>query len=231
MHQKNLTRTLGLSLLVIVAVMAVNASAAQANWLLLKNLVSVATLNLTANILEKELLVPDLNLKIYCGKGTATATVVDGTPPTGSVHALLELCSVLLFSNCIIHSAGAPNGHVLLQGEGSTIWMASNDSILVLAEDAEFTTIEFLGATCPFIDTVEPIGGGVLFELLEASNPHLLKRLAHFDDHEIFFGQAEATIHGVELHGSPALPLYVDTDLIHVEEETGALWAIELTNL
>jgi hypothetical protein len=232
MYRKNLTRILGLSLLAMVAVMAVNAAAAQANWLLLKNLVSVATLKLVGTILEFELLVGDLNLKVFCKKGTISATITDRTPAVGSLHVLKELCSVLLFANCTVHSTGRSNGHILFEGSGSAIWMSSNDSVLILLEEPDFTTIEFLGATCPFVDTVEPVSGGLLLELLEASSPHLLKRLAHLDDHELFFGQAEATLDGVELHGSPpALPLYVDTALLHLEEETGALWAIELTGL
>jgi hypothetical protein len=230
MHRRNLTKTLGLSLLALITVMAMNATAAQANWLLLKNLVSVSTLHLDGLVLEYELLVDDLNLKVFCKKGTASVTLIDGTPPSGSVHVLPALCTVLLFSTCTVHSTGAPNEHILFEGAGSAIWM-SNDSVLILVEDEEFTTIEFLGALCPFIDTVEPVSGGLLFELLEASNPHLLERLAHLDDHESFFGQSETIIHGVELHGNPALPLYVDRALIHLEEETGALWAIELTSL
>jgi hypothetical protein len=232
MRGRNLTKVLGLSLLAIVAVMAVNASAAQANWLLLKDLVSVNTLNLTGQILEGELLVKDLNLKIYCAKGTATATVTDGTPISGTAHTLFELCSVLLFSNCQVHSTGVASGNILAQGSGSGIWMSSNDSVLVLATSAAFTTIEFLGVTCPFIDTIEPVSGGVLLELLEASSPHLLKRLAHLDDHELFFGGEEALLDGpISSHGNPTLPLPADTGLIHVEEEKGSLWAIELTGL
>ena len=91
MHTRHL-KILGLSLLALVGVMAVSASGAQANWLLLNPAnTSVDELNVSGPILLSELLVPGLELAIHCKGGKASALLKKlngGATLSGSGSAL-----------------------------------------------------------------------------------------------------------------------------------------------
>jgi hypothetical protein len=232
MRERNLTKILGLSLLAIVAVMAVNASAASANWLLLRNLASVKTLNLDALVLNGELLVPDLNLEIYCPHGHANATLLDlDSPSELDVHAegIFLNCIVLDFTSfCTVHSPGEANGEIIALGEGKATMSGTN--VTANFESEEFTEIQFLNPLCPFFELDSPVSGSAHIILLNA-NTDSVEKLAHLDDLELFFLGEKAEIDGVHLKTPPTPHEYLDTVLAHVTEESGQKWAIELTNL
>ena len=117
----NLTKVLGISLLAIVGILAVNASAAHATWQLLKNGANAANnlLNLKATLLEGELLIPNL-LTIKCTGGSATLHLEGGTILKGKAHVALTGCTVLSFSQCEVRSSTTAVGSksLLLSGSG-----------------------------------------------------------------------------------------------------------------
>jgi hypothetical protein len=229
MYRRTLTKVLGLSLLAIVAVMAVNASAASANWLLLRNLASVKTLNLDALVLNGELLVPGIGPEIYCPHGHATATLLDlDSPSELDVHAegTFLNCIVLDFPLCTVHSPGEANGEIIALGEGKATMSGTN--VTANFESEEFTEIQFLNALCPFFELDSPFSGSIHILILNV-NTDSVEKLAHLDDLELFFLGEPMEIHGV--HSAPDPDEYLEAMLFHFTEESGQKWAIELTNL
>jgi hypothetical protein len=218
MHRRNPIKTLGLLTLAVVAMVAVNASMAQANWQLKRNGTTVKTLNLTANLLGGELLIPGLGLGVNCTGGVATATLLNETTKlSGSTHASFTGCTVLSFPKCIVHSPGTPNGTILASGSGTATM--SGEETYFLSESEEFTEINFLATAC-FLSGLS-LRGSVLLTLLE-SGQAAATHLAHLDEEELFFGEEEVLIDGA---------LGADTALSHVSEESGQTWSIGLAGL
>lgn len=220
MHGKNLIKVLGLSALAIVAVTALSAATAQANWVLKRNGSSVKTLQLEASLLEKELLLPNLGLTIRCTGGAATVAILNETTAlSGSIHATFTGCTVLVFPNCQVSSLEQAHGTILVSGSGSIGHFGGR--ALLLPESTSFSEIEVLGVLCP-VDELHAVLNGALRFLILESESELTTHLAHLDDHGLFFGEEEAFIDG---------PSGADTALSHVTHTGGGTWSIKLINL
>jgi hypothetical protein len=236
MRGRNLTKILGLSLLVAVGVMAVSASAAQAKWLLLKNGASTNTLDLVIQGLLGELLVPNLGLAIHCTGASGTASITSsGATATGSATVVFEGCTVLNNPKCtILGEEGVPatEGKIIAGGKGE-LGMNGAEEVLVKAKGEPFTTFYFMGAFCTLPEETE-VKGLALLTLLEALKD-LKTHLVHVDEGhapgtgatELFYGNEPAEIHGALLAGGVHEP----AGEAHVTEKNGATWAIHLVEL
>lgn len=196
-------------------------------WTLLRNGASAPNnlLNLTATLLEAELLVPDLLMKIKCTAGTAAAHLVGGAALSGAVHILYTGCTVIGKSNCKIHSPGVSIGTILAKVESTASRNGEETLFLPKATEGKpFAEIVAEDETCSLLGgSEEParVYGSVLLTLLNSSTT-LTERLAHLDDEELSFLYLEEEW-GALIDGAGG----TDTALAHMKEAAGSTWAID----
>ena len=217
----NLTKVLGISLLAIVGILAVNVSTAHAtlSWQLLKN-----GANAPNNLLNLAVTLPGFQLRvgpfltIKCAGGSATAHFVGGATLAVSLSTSLTKCEVAFFPKCEVHGAGDPVGTISAEGSGLGTLAGTGVQALVSAPEGEpFTEIIIENELCAFNETEAELTGGLTLLLLEAST-NLKEHLAHFNDDNLFFGEQEAFIDGA---GG------TDTALFNVKEVAGGTWGID----
>jgi hypothetical protein len=226
-------KILGLSALALVGIMAVSASAAQATWVLDGGVTlpdGKLLLSLEGGVLLGELLVPGLGIEIHCTGGTAHVhllTHTDMKTLNASGHAVFSGCKVLNFSAvCKVKSSTTAAGEILAEGSG-TVSMNGSETYALLSSTT-FTTIEFEGAECPFIETDGRVNGNVK---LTFHNPQTSEatHLALLNDDGLFLGDEPATIHGELLPGGGGLR--DDAQLTHLQKVGGGSWALLLSGL
>jgi hypothetical protein len=177
-----------LAALALVAVFAVNASAAQA-FKLFKNGGEVSSLSLTGKSSESgALLVPDLALTILCAEahGTATATASGGTVTATATVTFLN-CTVENNKNCKVTIEPA-------KGKGKLEMSGSEDFIIAEPEVKIFTTIFLEGELCTLPEE-EPISGTARIGL---PNPEaeLASHEVTIDESALKYGTHTALIDG-----------------------------------
>jgi hypothetical protein len=227
---------LGLSVFALVGVMAVSVSAAQAMWVLDGGTTlpdGKLLINLEASVLLGELLVPGLGIEIHCTGGSATAHLVTSTDMktlTHTGHAIFTGCTVLKFSAvCKVKSPTTSAGSILAEGSG-TVSMANkenNSETYALLSSNNFTTIEYIGEECPFVEVDGRMNGNIKLTL---HNPGVLEEthLTLLNDDGLFIGNEPITIHGA-LTGVGSN--HDDSVLAHVKKVGGGSWALLLTGL
>ena len=225
MHAKYLFKTLILSILVALGVMAVSASAAQAKWLLLRGGASVSELSLQGTLGNGALLeLFGLELQIKCAGGTFTTTLKGGgtTALAGSASATFTLCDDYGNpKNCTVSSPGDVDGTIKASGSGEGL-MLGEKTYLNLSS-SEFTTIAYGGALCPFNEVEAVVSGSVTLTVLSAT-AQKTSHTVELDDNVLTSGESSAILHnGGELGGS--------TIIGSAQEASGSTWAIQLTGL
>jgi hypothetical protein len=150
-------KVLALSLLALVGVMAVSASAAQAKWLLLRNGVSVSSINRVVSSAEDFSLLAANGIQIDCTEfsGSSTASLSEENKKlSGSETVTLKGCEEATFGEiCGIHSTGQPNGTIVTSntGRGGDV-SAQEVYFLSLSSNEQITTVQFTGAECPLAE-------------------------------------------------------------------------------
>ncbi len=202
MNSKHL-RVLCLSACALMGLMAVNASAAQAKWLLLRNGVSVSSLTLVAEVGEGNYLVPNLGSNVHCEGGEGVATVSlseEGKTLSGAGQGVLTGCADLNFEEvCTVRSPGNPVGTIEGSGSGVADMSTEGDLIVEVASSLEepFTEIIREGEECPLVEIDSRVTGRVEVEILES----LVEKVAH-EAHlvlqETFYGENPAELHDGE---------------------------------
>ncbi len=233
MHRRNLAKILGLALLAAVGVMAVSASAAQAEWEFLREGAgSPSLLQFKVTGLLGEFLVPESNLAIHCTGATGTATLHDDG--TGEASGTFHGCTVLGDEQCTIYpeeeEEGTPGdipasgtGKLEMSGEGE------EEEVYITAEGKPFAVWYFSGIFCPLPEETE-LGGLFLITILDASTLAQV-HLVHVDEGrdsegktELFYGNEPAELHGKLLEGEKHEPAVE----AHVEEVSKAPTALHL---
>lgn len=227
MHKKHLFKTLALSMLAAISVMAMSASAAQAKWLILVGGKSVAAANFKGTLSAGTVLVPGL-LGFRCTGGTVSVsvkTIESGAKVVGSGAALVTGCVVTdstgnVNKNCTVNSPGEPAGSV--KGSGSSEGQMEGSKYFATIESANFTEVNISGGLCP-LDEFDATGSGsATITLLNAETAQVQHTL-ELASQELFYGENEAILHdGV----NPENPLKGNG-----EEESGSAWSVELVGL
>ncbi len=222
-------KILGLSLLALVGVLAVNASAAQAVWVLNggTNTGGVLDLKLKGQILLGQLLVAGIGLKIHCDEGAADVLLITNaamTVLTGSGTATFTGCDVEEFEEvCEVMSPGKPSGTIFASGtgEGKMASKAKEAETFAKLTNSNFSTILFEGEECPFIGLEEAVNGSVR---LVVNTPETVSatHTATINEEGLFFGEEAALLDG---------PGAGNSALVHVTKEGGGSWAVQLTGL
>jgi hypothetical protein len=205
-------KVLGLTLLALVGMTAVSSSVAQAAYQLLEDGQAVDSVTVDVTVLPGEILVPKLELAIYCEGGTGSATLEkEGSGVVGLATAEFEECEMLDNPFCEVEFSPAHvEGHLLMEG----------DEYFVLAMDEEeFTTIFMSGAFCSLPEE-SPIHGSLILKFLEPLED-LVAHLAHLQDHGLFFGAHEMTIDGPSELGV----------LVHATNVSGLTYSVHLVEL
>jgi hypothetical protein len=192
-------KILGLSLLALVSVLAVSASAAQANWQLLQNKAVVSSLNLKGSSTEDgELLVAN-GIQIHCSESSGTATVSGGGTATltGTATVTFHGCFELTFGSgpepaCETHSVGQPDGLIKASGKGKG-GMVSAEEVYLQSEKELFTTVEFTGPECPLAEIDGRTTGKVKITALTALQD-TTSHVVHIEATELEFGEEPAEI-------------------------------------
>ena len=168
-------KILGLSLLALVAVMAVNASASQAaTWVLKEGGVEKTSITAAIKAPSGHLLVPGLGIDIECSSGSGSVTASGGKTETltGSGEITYTGCKDVNFKTCTVRSepAGTPKGTIIAKGSG-TGFMESTKTLAKLASKAgsPFTTVVYEGAECPLTEVDGTVTGFVDVEIVEAA--------------------------------------------------------------
>lgn len=219
-------KILGLSLLVLVGVMAVSASGAQAaKWLILSEGLSVTPLKVALETTEAgSLLVPGLGLNIHCTKGTGsvTASVTGGEEVlNGSGAVVFTGCKDVNFgASCEVGSKGKANETIEATGEG--LGEMEGESVFVKLESkkgAPFTTVEYRGAECPLTEINGEVTGFVKARILEPL-AELKLHVGHISSQKLEYGGEPATLEG----DKSSEPLFSITNLTN----PGGTFAIHL---
>lgn len=225
MQRKNINILFGVLLLVIaLVVMAVGATAAQAKkWLLLKNKVSVASLDILGEVLPGRIVVQDLNLKISCVGGTTSSTVEtseEGLKLVDTTEVSLGGCDVVgAEKTCTVNSPGEPDGTIVFSGSGEG--KMEGEDVVFTTASANLGEIEIQGL-CAAAETEETVSGKLLRTLL---NPlqDLVTHLVHFKGSPLLFGEDNAALEGKE--GGEFLPGLLAHETVH---PAGSTWAVHL---
>jgi hypothetical protein len=215
MHRSKLAKLLGLSI-VAITVMAMNASAAQANWQLLRNGSAVKTLNLNLQLLLTELLLGYLEKHFHCPSGTGSLSFLVTSPTTlmGSGTTSLEGCKVKEHeATCTVRSPGAPAGELITSFEGEAE-MSGTETFMDM-ESSNFLTFLYEGALCPFNELEGETNGSMKLSLPGAET-EVTERTGSLNDITLFFGEEPVSIHGASFHAT---------------EVNGGKWAVRLTGL
>lgn len=162
-------KILCLSLLALVGVMAVSASAAQAKWLLLLSKASVLKQTFEFTINPAVFAVPGLGIEIACTGGTGTDfTQLNEahTVQSGGAIAKFTGCKDVTFGEvCTLASPGEPVGTIVTSGTGSG--SMEGEKVLVTTASSEFAKIQFFGEECPFTELDGKVVGSVTVEIAD----------------------------------------------------------------
>lgn len=222
MRRRKLSKIMGLSVLAVVAVMAMNASAAQATYKLNGGTESAGVLLLHLHLVFGlgEILISPLNVHVHCTGGTGLLHLItDSTMVTlnGSGTADFTGCTVVGFPKCTVNSPGAAAGLISAKGEGSAS-MSGTETFSNL-KSANFSEFGFHGALCPFNEIEGTVNGevklGLQGETTAASHTGTLDDIPS----KLFYGEEEAVLHGVNL----TTPIAVTAT-----KEGGGNWGIAL---
>lgn len=204
MNSKRLSKVLSLSILAIVAVMAVNATAAQAEWKL-NGGVTLGNGELLLELLViyglKEILIGSLGAHIHCEEGIAIEhyeTLNKKTVLDFEEEALLLECEVLGFAKtCIVSSPGQSAGTIASQGEG--VASMSGTETFVKMSSENFGEFGFSGTFCPFNGIGGVVSGemkvGIEGEETEASHSGYIEDVVG----TMWYGEEELELHGGNL--------------------------------
>ncbi len=175
MLKKHLIKALGLSVLAIVGVMAVTASAAQANYVLELNEKPVTLLHLLLEGLHG-LLVAENGLEILCTGGHGLAHVVNnGATVTGNANGTFTGCVwVGAEETCIIEDPEGGEGVIKAEGTGEVVMEEGNYKVVTTNEN-EFAVVytEGLFCTIPEEEVVEGTASASLPDAEEEIATHL----------------------------------------------------------
>lgn len=196
MHGRHL-KALGLSLLAITSVMALDAPASQAKWLLLRNSASVSSLNLSLTLSKAELLVPGLSLAINCSGGSGSASLAlsaESKSLSGSTNTTFTGCKVLgAEKTCEVYGGTLQAGGIVLKAEGSAVSGGGGD-VFVEQGSAGIGLIEIEGELCPFGEVWAGVAGTMRLTVLNASTNSTLHS-ADLDELFLSFGGEKMEMH------------------------------------
>jgi hypothetical protein len=234
-------KVLGLSLLAALGLMAITASAAQAELLNDNILVNGNPLganeskNYLGEVGEGELLTAG-GVKIHCENGDITGTIHgDGS---GSAHVLYNGCTVVEEPFCEVYETledwkkGENEGHILATGKGQVFEHEGNHYLLVegLGEEKVFADFGFAGELCPLptfnVEEHQTVTGSTVLALPDALVNQLLHEVQTIDPatlEELFPED------GLFLGHEPAHLAGGTTGSVHLEEVEGEMptWSVE----
>lgn len=191
MHRKHLIKALGLSVLVIVGVMAVSASAAQAKYQLLLDGASVPSLHLQLQGLAGYMKI-ESGLKVECTGGTGLAfgeKKEEDKKVTGSASATFTGCFWAgSETTCqIVNEAEEPgvidasgNGEVVMEGEEYRVTATSENFTTIYTEDLG-------GCNVPPEEVVSGTGSALILNALENTKV----KLAHLRADSLKYGNSK----------------------------------------
>lgn len=226
MYGRKPTRLLGLSILAIVAVMAMSASTAQASYNLvggIQDKSGTLLLSLDLQFLLSEFLLEYLSTHFHCQGGTGSLFLQTNsamTVLTGSGTARLTGCVVQGWEeSCTVKTPGSPAGELLAAFEG-TATMGGGQTYMNMASE-ELVVWEYNGEECPFAEVIGVVSGS--FKLaITSSETSVSTHLGGFDDIQLFYGEEPLAIHGTELASAV---------VTHATKVGGGNWAIQLQGL
>jgi hypothetical protein len=227
MRKSKLTKTLGLAVLAVTAIMAMNASAAQAVYKLEggTETAGVLLLHLVTTFGLGEILigtqVGGLNIHVHCPEGTGLVHLVTNaamTTLTGSGTADFKGCTVKSFPKCTVFSPGAAAGLIAASGSGAAS-MSGTETFAQLSS-ANFSEFEFGGALCPFLGLSGQVSGEVRLGL-GGGEANEVTHTATLDDipGTLAYGGEPSALHGLTLTAAIAGT---------VKKSAGGSWGIHL---
>ena len=207
MRKRKLTNILGLSVLAIAAVLAMNASAAQAVYKLEggTETAGVLLLHLLATFGLGEKLIGTqpggLNIHVHCTGGTGLIHLVTNAAMTtlsGSGTADFTGCTVKNFPQCKVLSPGAAAGLISASGSG-TASMSGAETFLRLSS-TNLSELEFSNPLCPF-DGLSGADSGEVILGLGNGEASLVTHTGTLDDvaGTLAYGGEPSALHGVNL--------------------------------
>lgn len=231
MNEGRLTKVAASSLLVLVGLMGIGASAAQAKWVLVGGTehtmgadAGKLLLPLTGEVLSEEMLIESLGIEKYCAGGTASASLSTNAAMTNLAiggTATLEECTVLSFEEtCTLKSIGQAVGNVDVVFNGQAKMSGASTSSELLSED--FSSIRFEGEECPF-NELEAQVKGLLSLTLPNATESALGHTALLDEISIKYGEGKLLLHdGINATNPISM---------HMSKAGGGSWAIQLAGL
>jgi hypothetical protein len=216
-------KILGMSLLALVGVLAINASAAQAKWLILVGATSPKTISLKGTANGGFLLSANGN-EIHCNGSSGNATIslsASDTVASGTATVTFTGCTEEQFKEtCGVHSAGKANGTIVASGEA--VAAMTGETVYAKATSKNFTTIEFSGEECPLAENVESVSGSARFTVTDNALTLKTSHTIALTGENLKLGESNATLEnntgGAEIAGQ-------------IEEAEGKTFAVHLCAL
>jgi hypothetical protein len=224
-------KTLGMSLVALIGLLAVNASAAQAKWLPLVNKTSVNSIKLTGSS-EGAYLLSESGSKIHCTKSTGTATATlsgDKTLLGGSATATFTGCTEEAFKTCSIQSLGQAAGTIIVKGEGDFEMEANGSDETVWGKGTgpggQLAVLVYGNDLCPLNEAEEALLGYAKISVLNALQDLKLHEI-HILGESFKLGENKAELHMIN-EKKELLPLILGSST----EAAGGTFAFHLCNL
>ena len=223
-------KILGTSFLALVGVFAMNATAAQAKWILLVENKSVSVLQFVEKFNKQVVyFLAETGATVRCNLGDATGKASlneSKTVMSGSTTLVFTGCGYEGFEEiCPFHSPGKVNGTIVVSFNFE-VKMNGSEVYLEPAENVELAEIQYLGEECPFIAALAmPMTGRIKVALLSP--------LSHMKLHEIRLEGINlwSSDGSLELHmfGAKGEPLKLISGSI--EEASGQPFSMHLEEL
>lgn len=186
---KHMITALGLAIVVVLSLMAISATAAQALTFRI-NGVPAASESFLTKIDPGALLIKDLNLEIHCNGGIGEVQLAQNGSVVESAGWLeFTECGVnAALKTCVVNTPGESAGVIIGAGEGKVV----GDNVILLSS-SDLTEIEIQGI-CAAAETEETVSGNVILSISTAATSDKTHNVV-LDEDGLKFGEDEAVLH------------------------------------
>jgi len=210
MLQNKRFKTLGGSLLAVVALTAVGASTAQADWTITNG--ESETLHLKVSGFFNLGVIRTTTQQIHCKSnfwGEALVQLSQDHKTSSTTASFIASCSVKGAEEfCTVSSPESESGDVLFEAEG--VMTAKEGTIYATLEDEDIATLIISGVFCPLPEE-ETLSGSMTLTMPNAEE-ETTTHSVEVDEAELFLGKNKAFLDGEEEKEGGAFTGKVETE-------------------
>jgi hypothetical protein len=204
MYWKSRIKLLSGLLLALTALVAVSASAAQAEWTMKLNGTSTLHLTVAGTLSLGE--IKTKNHTIHCQSGVIGLALVELNAnhevANETVVGVLASCTEKRAPACTVSSPGAKPGEILFNGSGSMTSEGGAAVATLKGKEEKIATLVYSGAECALEKAEQSLSGSMklpIFNSAVEASSHAVE----LNESKLFLGKEEAFLQGKESGGIP----------------------------